>query len=402
VKAFSPAGMAVKGFFGYGARTLGNPDGALKGGGAYAAGGASPFGPDQGGGGAVIPAIAWTAHPKFIDESGIVAMGYGDDIANGISYMLISANDDTSGLGFAYVSADGVNWTKKSQLPAGIWFASGGHAGPNPALIFNNGAWIVAAIDSQPGIGAENSSVALSTDAGATWSVQETGIPGILQSSALAGNGGAELILICENQGNNNYVATSLDSGATWTVSAPFPNGSVAGSFFFDGSSHFTFIGLEEATLNAAVATLEEGESIWTYNSNDSGNVTFFNGGQFKGSFVAAGPLAPGFTSIGVFTSALVADLPTAGGAPTPDPPNQANPNPLAMIATADNLFVLANDGATSNVWNSPDGINWSPASHLVPTGSSVIAGTAFAYNPVNAHVLVGDLFSGIVSFAVS
>lgn len=50
MKAFSPAGMAVKAFYGHGARTFGNPDGAQSGGGAYADGGASPNGPNQGGG----------------------------------------------------------------------------------------------------------------------------------------------------------------------------------------------------------------------------------------------------------------------------------------------------------------------------------------------------------------
>jgi hypothetical protein len=43
--------MAVKAYYGRGARTFGNPDGALTGGGAYAAGGTNPNGPNQGGGG---------------------------------------------------------------------------------------------------------------------------------------------------------------------------------------------------------------------------------------------------------------------------------------------------------------------------------------------------------------
>lgn len=51
MKSFSPAGMATKAYYGRGARTFGNPDGATRGGGAYAAGGANPNGPNQGGGG---------------------------------------------------------------------------------------------------------------------------------------------------------------------------------------------------------------------------------------------------------------------------------------------------------------------------------------------------------------
>jgi hypothetical protein len=50
VKSFSPAGAATKAYFGLGARTFGNPDGATRGGGAYAAGGANLNGPNQGGG----------------------------------------------------------------------------------------------------------------------------------------------------------------------------------------------------------------------------------------------------------------------------------------------------------------------------------------------------------------
>lgn len=51
MKSFSPAGAATKAYYGLGARTFGNPDGARTGGGAYAAGGANPNGPNQGGGG---------------------------------------------------------------------------------------------------------------------------------------------------------------------------------------------------------------------------------------------------------------------------------------------------------------------------------------------------------------
>lgn len=50
MKSFSPAGAATKAFYGLGARTFGNPDGATRGGGAYARGGANINGPDQGGG----------------------------------------------------------------------------------------------------------------------------------------------------------------------------------------------------------------------------------------------------------------------------------------------------------------------------------------------------------------
>lgn len=66
MKSFSPAGAATKAYYGLGARTFGNPDGALRGGGAYARGGANINGPTQGGGGAaaggsVVFKIAATA-----------------------------------------------------------------------------------------------------------------------------------------------------------------------------------------------------------------------------------------------------------------------------------------------------------------------------------------------------
>jgi hypothetical protein len=71
VKSFSPAGMAIKAYFGLGARTFGNPDGALKGGGAYAAGGNNPNGPNQGGGGATPNLIIRSnAVPQIADVAG--------------------------------------------------------------------------------------------------------------------------------------------------------------------------------------------------------------------------------------------------------------------------------------------------------------------------------------------
>jgi hypothetical protein len=53
--------MANKGYYGKGAKTFGNPDGAVSGGGAYGAGGDNPDGPDQGGGGPPPPASSWTS-----------------------------------------------------------------------------------------------------------------------------------------------------------------------------------------------------------------------------------------------------------------------------------------------------------------------------------------------------
>jgi hypothetical protein len=56
-RSFSPAGMTIKAFYGLGARTFGNPDGASKGGGAWKGvtgpqrdSGTNPDGPGMGGG----------------------------------------------------------------------------------------------------------------------------------------------------------------------------------------------------------------------------------------------------------------------------------------------------------------------------------------------------------------
>lgn len=69
MKSFSPAGMATKAYYGLGARTFGNPDGARRGGGAYAAGGANPNGPDQGGGPIPPPPVGQVIFQMLVDAT---------------------------------------------------------------------------------------------------------------------------------------------------------------------------------------------------------------------------------------------------------------------------------------------------------------------------------------------
>lgn len=110
--------MATKGLFGYsrdrttfqpvargsslgGAQTFGNPDGAVSGGGAYAKGGDSPNGPNQGGGGG--PPSPWT--PTFVDTHG----------TGGISAMVVlDANRvvaSTVDASIVYSADAGESWT---------------------------------------------------------------------------------------------------------------------------------------------------------------------------------------------------------------------------------------------------------------------------------------------------
>lgn len=97
MKTFSPAGMANKGFYGgpgwpfggdpagggrsgqSGARTIGNPDGALSGGGAYLLGGANPDGPNQGG---FVPGGSPIIHGVFTMGSTILG-GFENGYADG-------------------------------------------------------------------------------------------------------------------------------------------------------------------------------------------------------------------------------------------------------------------------------------------------------------------------------
>lgn len=93
--SFSPCGCAIKSYYGLGARTFGNPDGALTGGGAYAAGGDNPDGPNQGGGpggGFAFTIFASGPQPGPDSTSG-AGFGYYDGATNGgISAGLINNN----------------------------------------------------------------------------------------------------------------------------------------------------------------------------------------------------------------------------------------------------------------------------------------------------------------------
>ncbi len=81
MKAFSPAGMAVKAFYGGGARSIGNPDGASSGGGAYARGGANANGPNQGGGGGG----GGSFHGLFLLDAGTAGLvGFSDGVFQAI------------------------------------------------------------------------------------------------------------------------------------------------------------------------------------------------------------------------------------------------------------------------------------------------------------------------------
>jgi hypothetical protein len=143
--------MAVKAFFGYGAKTFGNPDGATRGGGAYASGGDNPDGPNQGGGG----------FPQFTRVDGGVFLA---DPPVAVTSAAAPHVVVTTGQGNAGYSADNGNtWVSVPAPVAGVTAFSTG-------AIATNGAGAYLAIGADAGsFPAFPTRLIASADSGHTW-----------------------------------------------------------------------------------------------------------------------------------------------------------------------------------------------------------------------------------------
>ena len=164
MKSFSPAGMASKALFGYsrelaaasnglhgGAQTFGNPDGATRGGGAYAAGGASPNGPNQGGGGGG-PSV-WSE--VYTDPNPDVSI---------VDLVVVSPTNIVAralvGQTFVYSNDAGVTWHYVANALPGLSLGSMAAGGGVVCVLGRDGSSV--------------GHVGRSTDGGATWAQVST------------------------------------------------------------------------------------------------------------------------------------------------------------------------------------------------------------------------------------
>src|ERR1700745_2187964 len=123
-KSFSPAGMAVKAYYGRGARTFGNPDGAVSGGGAYAQGGANPNGPNQGGGGGGGgPSVTFNYIQAATNSSGPYDVPNNTSLISGIT---------------------------RQPIPSLVGVAPLGLISPDPVLVNGQGLQVVGAVGVGP------------------------------------------------------------------------------------------------------------------------------------------------------------------------------------------------------------------------------------------------------------
>jgi hypothetical protein len=317
LKSFSPAGMATKALFGYsrdrttfaagvGAKTFGNPDGAVSGGGAYGTGGASPNGPKQGGdvpngGGGHPPAFNWTSRTSPTAPGATIV---GAAVSDTGTTLIV---DET---GKVFRSTDGgVTWSGAlvTLAPPVV----GGAA-------FANGVFVI-------GGGPDGASAGIfrSIDNGSTWSgplVIGT-VSGPL--TTVVGHGAGIFLALVGSPsffaGNKNY-SVSSDGGNTWTPGTTFANrGWVAG--IWDGTQYVAF---GTGTFSAAESTLciSPDGFTWTLtpispSSSGFDNSLLFGGGVYLAASVDGSgnsTVRSAATAIGLATAPDVLVPPLASG----------------------------------------------------------------------------------------
>jgi hypothetical protein len=277
VKAFSPAGMAVKAFFGYGAKTFGNPDGALTGGGAYAAGGPNPMGPDQMG-----AANPYTPGPPPPAPSigpftnvGQVFGGPAVMAADGLGNVLAATVTNPPVI---WKSTDGGRtWTNiataqaQSRVPVNI-----------PQFVYQAGNWV---------LGAPAGKVQLSDDM-LTWELIATGITATTARATLPAAGSSPAMGAIA-PGTADSAALSLTSGATWELANEFPDFNCANYLYGGSGGGETFLAANTA---GQMAYSLDGVDWLTLAASIAPNFSAFDGfwfyaAAFGGTTVAVGHL---------------------------------------------------------------------------------------------------------------
>ncbi len=351
MKSFSPAGAATKAYYGLGARTFGNPDGARRGGGAYAAGGANINGPNQGGGGSP-PAGAWTfstsAAALAVDGNGfnpsMIAFGAG---------RFVAAASPT-----AITSADGgVNW---ATVPAAPIYNS---------IVFGNGLFLMSGTVT---FGTSILNYSTSPD-GLAWTARtvnldvvfgigfnHVGNPAVSLNFV---NGRFYIFFRSDNLGASNQVISSAD-GLNW-------NDPTAGIVFVPPTQNTL-----DMTRGAGVFVIAIGADIWTGATMPTLVRQTVMAGNANRNAVAFG--AGLFISIDDFSSLLQTSVDGVTWVPAVVPGN-AGPTPMS-IQFLQGKFYLSVIGATEQFFSSPDGSTWTEEiapSPPEPTGAALILGSS-------------------------
>jgi hypothetical protein len=346
IKAFSPAGMAVKGFFGFGAKSFGNPLGATSGNGGTSGEGSNPPTPGP-------PALVW--HTIASPTAG-VAIGGLTALAGAL--YIVDAN------GLVYKSADG----------ALTWPNVGNSAAPGQGNIVTGAAGRLIAAGTGP-----NS--ARSDDGGVTWT--PTGLVANTGGAATMGSNGIGGIWCTTNAGVNGNRAYSINNGTAWNlgVDAPLDTQSVQlATSGWDG----TDFGAAFTLSGGIIASSPDGH-VWT-EVGDPGGLSFSIVTFINGLWIACGEPS-------VLSSTTLAGLNTAQQFPLP-----LTDGCFAFAGSPTGVYVGADD--TPIVCNATN-IAGPYTPTTFPGWAAGEAPTMMVYDTVHAKfVVVSD--AGNVSWASS
>lgn len=359
MKQFSPAGMAVKGFFGLRSKSFGNPDGAATGGGAYAKGGANANGPNQGGGGGAAPGNTWRLGMTAIGAAQIVGLA-SDNVGNTIC---IDQN------GVVYKSGDGgKTWVDYSTVTA-----SG--AGGNPGnLAWGDNKFVFSRNPTQAYV---------SGDDGLSWNPIATGIPTAANRFGYIATDGVGDWVITSNaqpSGIQSY-SSSTNNAVSFSIA-----GNVSSPQFVNTPPLWD--GVQYVTPGVGPAILVSPDHGLTWNSTASNSSVLRWIQKYSGGYVCAS--AGGGTTIRL--SATAAGLGTAADTAIPGYTGTVQ----VVGANGANIFAFSSTG--TQVAYSPDGgVTWTLAASNFAAGDEALC---LCFDSTHKCFIAGGFNGGVITNA--
>jgi hypothetical protein len=343
MRSLGPAGWASHGFFGFRAKTFGNPSGSTSGDGRLVPGG---------GGSGATPWVAQT-----------IALGtdtFGSNVAS---------------LGGAAILADS-NGNLWRSTNGGVTWGLTGHSFPNAPLNIAAAASTFMVIDSE-------GNAYVSTDLGVTWT---SGVSvGFAQGQGFqASNHLGQWVAMSVTSFST---AVSQDNGETWTVHTSPVSGNWDISVIWDGTQYVA-TGFSDNTDVAVIATAPDGFT-WTFHNISPGSQLFNNTLVFEnGNYMV--PIFNNLTQ-SVRNAATAAGLATAADVPTGLPGSGG----LQCVLAGNSLY-WAFDGA-GNAAGSTNGTTWSTTTLNFQVDDS--PGTIFqTYDQVNRVFIAIGAFGTSIS----
>jgi hypothetical protein len=320
MRSIGPAGWASHGFFGFHAQTLGNPDGASSGGGAWQGvtnqggdgqaagltpkgirdGGANVNGPNQGGGGGPIPPpTGWVARTSPIPGGIFVAA------ASNLSGVTVALDVHNN----VYRSTNGTTWPAST-----VSIASS-----TETLFLAWGDGVFIAISHTTG------NLYRSAD-GITWGGAIASGLGANNASAIATDGAGNWVICSTVPGPT---AISADNGLTWAISTGAAL-SLVDVLIWDGT---IFVGAsrDEGTNNSEIVSSANAGSSWDL-------TPIVNPGSNK--------FSPGLTvQSGSYVIGMNTPTPFVRTAPLHDPSSLVGPPNIAVPLVGQPFIIVSGNG---------------------------------------------------------